>query len=174
MKSKENIVFLGMMGSGKSSVGLLLSKRLNLEFYDVDKEIENKLSMSISKIFENKGEKFFRNFEEKTALNLLKKTGTVIALGGGSFINKKVREEILKNHTSFWLKWNSETLIKRIQNSPKRPIAFNASKNNLINLIKTRSFVYSKASYKINCEKLSKNEIVNKIIDICINEKNNS
>ena len=174
MKSKENIVFLGMMGSGKSSIGYLVSKKLKLDFIDIDQEIEDKLQMTISKIFQNKGEKFFRNFEEKLTLKLLKKSRTIISLGGGAFINLKIREEVLRNHFSFWLKWTSKTLIKRIQNSPKRPIAFNASKNNLINLIKTRSFVYSKASYKINCEKLSKNEIVNKIIDICINEKNNS
>jgi len=65
MKSKENIVFLGMMGSGKSSIGSLISKKLNLDFYDTDKEIEKKIGMKISKIFREKGEFFFRKFEEK-------------------------------------------------------------------------------------------------------------
>ena len=73
MKSKENIVFLGMMGSGKSSIGYLVSKKLKLDFIDIDQEIEDKLQMTISKIFQNKGEKFFRNFEEKLTLKLLKK-----------------------------------------------------------------------------------------------------
>ena len=166
MKSRENIVFLGMMGSGKSSIGYLVSKKLKLDFKDVDQIIEDKLQMTISKIFEIKGEKFFRNFEEKITLKLLKKDQIIISLGGGAFINSKIREEILKNHLSFWLKWTSKTLIKRIQNSSKRPISYQASQNELINLIKKRSTIYSKANYRINCENLSKNEIVNKVVDI--------
>ena len=166
MKSKENIVFLGMMGSGKSSIGYLVSKKLKLDFKDVDQEIENKLQMTISEIFQIKGEKFFRNIEEKITIKLLKKDNTIISLGGGAFLNLKIREEILKNHFSFWLKWTSKTLIKRIQNSPKRPISYQASQNELINLIKKRSNIYSKANYKINCENLTKNEIVDKVINI--------
>ena len=130
--------------------------------------------MSISDIFEQKGEKFFRDFEEKTTLKILKKKLIVISLGGGAFINKKIREEILKNHLSFWLNWNSKTLLRRIKRNTKRPIALKSSTNELVNLIKKRSVVYSKSKYKINCEKLSKNEIVNEIIDIYENKKINS
>ena len=171
MESKENVVFLGMMGSGKTSIGLLISKKLNLQFYDVDQIIEKELEMSISDIFEKKGEKFFRDFEEKTTLKILKKKKAVISLGGGAFINKKIREEILKNHFSFWLDWNFKTLIKRIQKNTKRPIAFKSSYSELVNLIKKRSIVYSKSKYKINCEQLSKNEIVNKVINIYENKE---
>ena len=138
MKSKENIVFLGMMGSGKSSIGYLISKKLKLDFNDIDLIIEDKLQMTISEIFQKKGEKFFRNFEERITLKLLKKEKNVISLGGGAFINVRIREEVLKNHISFWLKWTSKTLIKRIQKSPKRPISFKATQNELINLIKKR------------------------------------
>ena len=171
MESKENIVFLGMMGSGKTSIGLLISKKLNLQFYDIDQIIEKKLAMSISDIFEKKGEKFFRDFEEKTTLKILKKKRAVISLGGGAFINRKVREEILKNHFSFWLNWNSKTLIQRIQKNSKRPIALKSSFDELIDLIRKRSLVYSKSKYKINCEQLSKNEIVNKVTNIYENKK---
>tara|TARA_B100000886_G_scaffold313905_1_gene250850 strand:- start:549 stop:1073 length:525 start_codon:yes stop_codon:yes gene_type:complete len=174
MESKENIVFLGMMGSGKTSIGLLISKKLNMQFHDIDQIIEKELEMSISDIFETKGEKFFRDFEEKTTLKILKKKWVVISLGGGAFVNKKIREEILKNHFSFWLNWNSKTLIRRIKRNTKRPIALRSSTNDLINLIKKRSVIYSKSKYKINCEKLSKNEIVNKIINIYENKKINS
>ena len=174
MESKENIVFLGMMGSGKTSIGLLISKKLNLQFYDIDQIIEKELEMNISDIFEKKGEKFFRDIEEKTTLKILKKKWIVISLGGGAFINKKIREEILKNHLSFWLNWNSKTLIQRIKKNIKRPIALKSSTNELIDLIKKRSVVYSKSKYKINCEKLSKNEIVNEIINFYENEKINS
>ena len=166
MKSSKNIVFLGMMGSGKTSIGFLISKKLKLEFFDIDNQIENHLGMKISKIFKNKGEKFFREYEEKITLNILKKNNIVIALGGGAFLNKNIRNEILKNHFSFWLKLESDILIKRIKNSTKRPLAYNISDIELKNMIKERSKIYSKALYKINCNKLNKTEIMNKIINI--------
>jgi len=72
MKSKENLVFLGMMGSGKSSIGLLIAKKLKVNFIDVDKEIEKELGISIKKIFETKGENYFRKIEEKITLRKLK------------------------------------------------------------------------------------------------------
>ena len=164
MKSKENLVFLGMMGSGKSSIGSLVAKKLNLNFVDVDKEIEKELGLSISKIFETKGEDYFRKFEEKKTLKILKSNSTVISLGGGAFINKVIRKEVLKNHISFWLNWNNETLINRIKNSKKRPIAFKSTDNELIDLIKKRSNIYSKALYEIKCDRMSKIEIVKEVL----------
>ena len=87
-------------------------------------------------------------------------------MGGGAFINKKIRTEILKNHISFWLNWNEEELLKRIKISKKRPLAFNLSDNELIDLMRKRSYIYSEALYKIECDNLSKNEIVNKVLEI--------
>ena len=164
MKSKENIVFLGMMGSGKSSIGSLVSKKLKLNFFDIDRQIEKELGMEISKIFETKGEKFFREFEEMIALKILKKNKIVISLGGGTFINKKVRREILTNHLSFWLQWDDKTLVERIKNSTKRPIAIQSSSDELLDLIKKRSSIYSKARYKINCNNLTKLEIIERVM----------
>ncbi len=166
MDSKKNLVFLGMMGSGKTSIGLLLSKKLNIDFIDVDYEIEKKTGMKISKIFEKHGEKYFREIEEVTTLKLLKKNKAVISLGGGAFLNNKIKKEVLENHVSFWLYWDIKTLLDRIKNSKKRPIAYKSSKNEIIELIKKRSITYSKAMYKINCENLTKNEIVRNIIKI--------
>ena len=136
MKSKENLVFLGMMGSGKSSIGLIVSKKLNIDFIDIDKEIEKKEGMPISKIFEKESEKYFREIEEFITLKTLKKNRTVVSLGGGAFLNKNIKKEILDNHISFWLNWDIKTLIERIKNSSKRPIAFNSSKYELYKLIK--------------------------------------
>ena len=164
MKSKENLVFLGMMGSGKSSIGSLVAKKLGLDFVDVDKEIEKELGLSISKIFESKGEDYFRKFEEKITLKILKIHSTVVSLGGGAFLNKVIRKEVLKNHISFWLNWSNEILLNRIKNSKKRPLAFNSTENELIDLIKKRSNIYSKSLYEIKCDKLSKKEIVMKIL----------
>ena len=174
MKSKGNIVFLGMMGSGKTSIGTLVSKKTKLEFFDIDKHIEKSLKMKIAEIFLNKGEKFFRNIEEKITLKILKKKDVIIALGGGTFLNKNVREEILSNHTSFWLNWDDNILVNRIMNSSKRPLTIKASKSELIKLSKKRSTVYSKALYKIDCDNLTKSKIVDKIIYIYESNKINS
>ena len=166
MKSKENIVFLGMMGSGKSSIGFLVAKKLKLNFVDIDNKIEKEIGISIKKIFDTKGEDYFRKIEEKITLKKLRLKPVVISLGGGSFIRKSIRKEVLQNHLSFWLNWDPKILIKRIKNSKKRPVAFGASENQLIELIKKRSNIYSKALHEIKCDNLSKNEIVKKIIEI--------
>ena len=166
MKIKENLIFLGMMGSGKTSIGLIVSQKLNRNFIDIDQEIEKNLEMKISEIFEIKGEEYFRRIEEKVTLNMLKKKNNVISLGGGAFLNKNIKNEILKNHISFWLNWSPQTLVNRIYKSAKRPIALNASKNDLIEMINKRSKIYSKALYKIDCENLTKNKIVEEILKI--------
>ena len=163
MKSKKNLVFLGMMGSGKSSIGSLVAKKLKLKFVDIDREIEKNLKITIRKIFETKGEDYFRKIEEKITLKKLKLNTLVVALGGGAFINKNVRKEVLKNHISFWLNWDDKILIKRIKNNRKRPLTIDATDNDLIDLIKNRNNIYSKALYEIKCDNLTKNEIVDKI-----------
>ena len=166
MKSKENLVFLGMMGSGKSSIGYLTAKKLGTEFIDIDNEIEEELSLSIKKIFETKGEEYFRKHEEKVTLKKLKLKSKVISLGGGAFTNKNIKKEVIKNHLSFWLNWNEQILLNRIKNSKKRPLAFNSTDNQLIDLIRKRNNFYSKALYEIKCDNLSKSEIVKKILEI--------
>ena len=166
MKSKENLVFLGMMGSGKSSIGLLVAEKLKLNFIDIDNEIEKKLGTTISKVFENKGEDYFRKIEEKITLKKLKLFPSVISLGGGAFINENIRKVVLKSHISFWLNWDNNILLTRIKNSKKRPLAINSSDNEIIDLIKKRSNIYAKALFEIKCDNLTKNEVVNKIIKI--------
>ena len=166
MKSKENLVFLGMMGSGKSSIGSLVAKKLNLEFIDIDKEIEKKLGMNIKEIFNSKGENYFRELEEKITLNKLKLSSTVISLGGGAFINQQIRRVVLKKNISFWLNWSDQILLDRIKNSAKRPLAYKSSDDKLIEIINKRSSLYSRALYEIKCDSLSKNEIVNKVLEI--------
>ena len=71
MKSKKNLILIGMMGSGKSTIGSLISKKLNVKFIDIDSVLEDATKMKISEIFEKKGENFFRNLEEKITLKLL-------------------------------------------------------------------------------------------------------
>ena len=166
MKLKKNLILIGMMGSGKSTIGSLISKKLDTKFIDVDSVLENDSKMKISEIFKKKGENFFRNLEEKITLKLLNSTNNVISLGGGGFINEKIRKEVLKNNFSFWLNCDTQTLLNRIKNSKKRPIAFNLTDSELKELIVKRTKVYARAQFKINCHKLTKTEIVKKILKI--------
>ena len=96
----------------------------------------------------------------------MKLNSAVISLGGGAFINERIRKEILKKHISFWLNCSDQVLLDRIRNSSKRPLAYKSSDNELIELMNKRSSIYSKALYEIKCDKLSKNEIVKKILKI--------
>ena len=98
MNLKKNLVFLGMMGSGKSSIGHLVSKKLKLKFIDIDNLIEEEAGMKISDIFKKKGEEHFRNLEEKITLKNLTNIRNVISLGGGGFLNDKIRKEVFKNY----------------------------------------------------------------------------
>ena len=166
MKSNKNIVLLGMMGSGKSTIGYLLSNKINSDFYDIDKIIEEEEGLKITEIFENKGENYFRKIEEKICLKILKFNKKIISLGGGSFLNNKIREEIQNNHVSFWLNWNTSTIIRRIKKNKNIPILKGMSENEINKLIIKRKKIYEKAHLKINCENLSKNEIINKIIKL--------
>ena len=163
---KKNLVLLGMPGSGKSVIGHSLARETGLKLYDIDKLIEKELGLTISNIFEKKGEDFFRKIEEKTTLNVLKMSNNIIALGVGAFLNDKIRSRILKNDISIWLKWNKYTLISRLKKSRKRPITYNLDKRDLVNLIESRSKLYSMAEFRISCDKLTKYEILKKILKI--------
>jgi len=166
MNSNKNLIFLGMMGSGKSSIGNLVSKKLDLPFIDIDSVIVENTGMSILEIFEKKGEDYFRNLEEKTTLKYLKKIKIIVSLGGGGFINPKIRREVLTNHFSFWLNCDESILIRRIRDSKKRPLVLKSTNQEIRAIIKDRSKIYSNAQFKINCNKLTKTEIVKKIIKI--------
>ena len=129
------------------------------------KILKKKNSMSISEIFEKKGEIFFRKKEEKVVLKSLKKNNCVIALGGGAFINRTIRENILKNAISIWLDVDIETLNNRIKQNYKRPLLKRENnQTKLKELYSERKKIYELAHYKIECGKLSKQNIVNKII----------
>ena len=166
MKSKKNLVLIGMMSSGKSTIGELLAKKLNFNFFDIDKIIENETKMKIAEIFKIKGENFFRNLEEKTTIKLLNFSDVVISLGGGGFVNETIRKETNTKSKTFWLDWNLDTLISRIRKRNNRPVALALNNNELKNLIIKRSKYYSKAKYKINCQKLTRSEIIKKILNL--------
>ena len=164
---RKNLVLLGMMAVGKSTIGKIVAKKQNLKFIDTDQNIEKKRSMKISEIFKRKGEKFFRLLEEKEVLESLKKSECVIALGGGAFMKKTVRDKILKYSVSVWLDTNLTTLNKRVKWNKKRPLLDlneEDSQTRLNELYAERKNIYILANYRINCNNLSKENIANKII----------
>jgi len=169
---KKNLVLLGMMGVGKSTLGKIVAKKLNLKFIDIDLNIEKKWSMKIWEIFKIKGENFFRIEEEKEVLECLKKNKTVLALGGGAFMNKSIRNSVLKNSLSFWLDLNLKAITRRVKWNKKRPLLNQQNAEEIIKkLYLKRKNIYKLANYKINCNKMTKDEIVKKIIFYYENDK---
>jgi len=162
---KKNLVLLGMMAVGKTTLGKIVAKKQELKFIDIDTSIEKKNSMTIKEIFKKKGEKFFRMEEEKEVLKSLEKNNCVIALGGGAFMNKTLRENILKNAISIWLNVDIKTLNKRVKWNQKRPLLKQESnQKKLTELYTERKDIYKLADHKIVCDKLSKENIAKKII----------
>ena len=156
-----------MMGVGKTTLGKIVSKMANLKFIDTDSNIEKNCSMKISEIFKKRGEKFFRLEEKKEVLKSLKETNSVIALGGGAFIDKTIRDNILKNAISIWLDVNLKDLNKRTNWNNKRPLLNKENKPKEISrLYEDRKNIYKLANYKINCNNLSKKNIAEKIITL--------
>ena len=156
-----------MMGVGKTTIGKALSERLKIKFIDVDKVIENQESSSINKIFEKKGEIFFRKIEKIITLKQLENTNCVIALGGGAFINKDIREKVLKSGITIWLDLEIKELFKRSLSSKKRPLLNNVNLEKKLNdIYHQRKDVYNLSNYKINCNAQTKSAVVEKIIEI--------
>ena len=123
--------------------------------------------MTIYEIFKKKGEKFFREEEKKEVLRNLEKKNCIIAVGGGSFVNKSIRENILKNAISIWLDVDIKILNKRVKWNKKRPLL--TKKNNmkkLNDLYTERKKIYKLADHRVDCEQLTKENIVKKIISL--------
>ena len=116
------IVLIGLMGSGKSRVGIELSKLMKLPFIDSDKEIERAAGMSIPEIFERLGEQEFRKGEKKVMLRLLDGEAKVLASGGGAFIQPDIRDAVKEKAVSVWLKAELATLVERTSRKDNRPL----------------------------------------------------
>jgi shikimate kinase len=154
INNKINITLCGMMGSGKSAIGKILANKLNYNFIDVDKIIEIDAGKTIKKIFEEDGEQYFRDLEEKKTINILELKETIVSLGGGAIINKNIRGSIKKNSYNIYLNVNIDILTKRLQNSKTRPLIYKKNlKKELINLIGIREKFYRKADLIVKNEK---------------------
>ena len=163
----KNLTLTGMMGVGKSTIGKNLAKKLKYKFIDVDKLIEAREGSSINSIFKNKSESYFRKIESEITLLELKKNNSVIALGGGAFLDSTIRKNTKKLSTSFWLDLQIDDLIKRLKKNRQRPLLYN---KNIAETAKKiyfdRKKIYKEADYRIKCDSLKSSEIINKILDL--------
>ena len=156
------------MGVGKTSLGRGLSEKLNLPHIDSDHEIEKKKDMKISNIFEFYGENYFRELEQDTIINLISQDKpSIISLGGGSFLNIKVREHIKKKCISLWINASINVIYDRVISSKNiRPIVSKLkSKEELEVLLKKRKLIYKEADIKIETENLNKKNLIDKTIE---------
>ena len=170
---RKNLVLTGMMGVGKSTIGKMLAKKLKVKFFDIDTIVEKKEKNSIKEIFDHKGEDYFRKIEKKITLQELKKINSVIALGGGAFIDKSIRKEVNNSSISFWLDLNLKSILPRLKNIKKRPLLNKSDLEKTINKIYTeRKKIYNKSDFKIICDSMNTKEIVNKIIKLYENSAN--
>ena len=164
---KKNLVLTGMMGVGKSTVGKNLAQKLSYNFVDIDRTIETREGSTINLIFKNKSESYFRKLENEISLEKLKKKNTVISLGGGAFLNKSIRREVKNTSVSFWLDVDVSELIKRLKKNKKRPLLYNKNLNVTVNKIYLeRKKTYSEADYRIKCNFLGPDKIVDKILKL--------
>ena len=170
---KKNLLLTGMMGVGKSTIGKKLAKKLKLKFVDIDQIIEKKEKMTIKEIFENKGENYFRKTEKKISLEELKNSNTVIALGGGAFMEKSIRNGAKNLSISFWLDVSLQSLLIRLKNVKKRPLLDKDNlKESIYKIYSERKKIYNKSDFRIKCDSKNTDQIVDKIIKLYENAAN--
>jgi len=169
----KSLVLTGMMGVGKSTIGKSLAEKLSYSFKDIDRLIEEEEGCSINIIFKNRSENYFRKLENTISLRELKKRKTVISLGGGAFLNKAIRKAVKDSSVSFWLDISINELAKRLNKTKKRPLLFKKNlKETISKIYLERKNTYSQADYRIKCNSLNQETIVNKILELYENSRN--
>lgn len=142
----RSIVLVGIMGSGKSTVGRRLAQRLGLPFVDADTEIEKAANMTISEIFASHGEAYFRSGEERVIARLLQQGPQILATGGGAYMSEATREAIQKDGVSVWLKADLDTVMARVRKRSNRPLLQNPDPEGTLRaLLAVRDPVYAQA-----------------------------
>ncbi len=158
-----NIYLVGFMGAGKTSVGQRLAEILQWHFVDLDREIERRDGRPIREIFSAEGEPYFRRLESEELLRASGCRRTVVALGGGAFVDERNRELVAKTGTSVWLDAPMETLYPRCAEDPLRPLA--SSREEMERLLERRRPFYGFAAMRIEVAGLSIDEIARRIRD---------
>ncbi len=168
MKKNKNIYLIGLMGSGKTTLGKILSKKLDKIFYDSDQVIEEKLGVDVPMIFEYEGEEGFREREKDILQELVSKKNIVLATGGGIILSKSNRDLLSENGIVIYLKSNQKDLILRMKNDKTRPLLKNGNIDLIIKkLCKEREPLYEEiADFEIMTKNKRVHEVVNEIIRI--------
>ena len=166
MKKYKNIYLIGLMGSGKTTLGKILSKKLDKTFFDSDQVIEEKLGVDVPMIFEYEGEAGFREREKDSLKELVSKKNIVLATGGGIILSKSNRDLLSENGIVIYLKSNQKDLILRTKNDKTRPLLKNGNIELIIKkLCKEREPLYEEiADFKIATKNKRIHEVVNEII----------
>ncbi len=147
----RTVVLVGLMGAGKSCIGRRLAQRLNVPFVDADAEIEQAAGCTIAEFFEKYGEASFRDGERRVMTRLLQGAPSVLAAGGGAFMDPDTRKLIASRAISVWLRADLDTLAARTKGRNHRPL-LNAGdpRETLENLIETRYPVYGEADITVD------------------------
>jgi len=158
------IVLVGFMGSGKSRIGQLLAKRLELPFADSDAEIAKAFGMPIAEIFKTRGEAEFRAAERRTISGLLGAGPRVIAIGGGAFVDPETRSVLLQSARTVWLDPPFEVISARVSRSAHRPLAVARSRDELHQLWEERRPTYESAHFRIETGEDDPERAVDRIV----------
>ena len=170
----RNIVFVGMMGSGKSAIGKRLAANLDLPFMDADNEIEAAAGMSIPDIFDCFGEDHFRQGERKVIARLMEEGPMVLSTGGGAFMNDETRALIASNAVSIWLKADLETLLQRVKRKDNRPLLKTGDPEEIMsNLLKEREPFYGLANVAVESRNESHESVVEAVAESLLAEMQN-
>ncbi|NML75873.1 shikimate kinase [Rhizobium sp. S-51] len=166
---RRNLVFVGLMGAGKSAIGRMTAAQLGLPFIDTDTEIERVSRMTISELFAAYGEEEFRALETRVIKRLLRSGPRVVSTGGGAFINEKTRKQIERGGISIWLKADLEVLWERVNKRDHRPLLKTENpKQTLENLMNQRYPVYELADMTVHSRDERKETIVNEVLEAII------
>lgn len=169
------IVLVGLMGAGKSCVGRRVAQSLGVPFVDADAEVEEAAGCSIADIFEKYGEEEFRDGERRVIARLLEGPTSVIATGGGAFIDEQTRALIHNKGLSVWLRADLDTLVARTSGRSHRPL-LNAGdpKEILADLIETRYPVYETADVVVETGAHSVNATCARVLEAIEDHQNAS
>jgi shikimate kinase len=162
----RSIVLIGLMGAGKTAVGRRLANRLELPFIDADTEIEVAAGASISEIFAEHGEGYFRQGERKVIKRLLEGGPQVLATGGGAYMNPETRATIKARGLSVWLKADLKVLLKRVGRRDSRPLLAGGDPEKVMKkLIEERYPIYAEADVTVESRDVPHEVIVGAVID---------
>ena len=163
----SNIVLVGFMGVGKTSVGKMLSNKLDREFLELDEVIEKKEGTSIKEIFEKKGEPYFRKLEKEVVKEASKENNLIISAGGGAIIDQENFNNLKKNGTLVCLEASVDTILNRTKGLVVRPLLnVENPRKKIEELLDKRISYYKKADFCINTDRMSVEEVVEKIIEL--------